>query len=129
MSRKSFKRKINNYIFSKQDICCEQDIDRQIAIQDIFSLYRKIADFAGEKDDFLDYISNDFNIFIGYLVDLKKTNDVRGIALSNSLDKKTMTNGKPDKHKWIRMLKQVPLYYLLSFLGKAYYKYSRISLL
>jgi len=37
-------------------------------------------------------------------------------------------NKKPNKEKIIEFLNEVPLYYLLYFLGYAYYKYKEIKL-
>ena len=37
---KTLKNKINNYIFKKQDICCEDDIDRKNVIQKIIEKYK-----------------------------------------------------------------------------------------
>jgi hypothetical protein len=70
-NNKTLRNKINKYIF-KNDICCEDDIDRKIAIQDIFTLYSEIADFMYEKDEYLSYIDNDLVKFIGYKIDLEK---------------------------------------------------------
>lgn len=57
-NNKTLKNKINKYIF-KNDLGCEDDIDRKLAIQDIFTLYSEIADFMYEKDEYLSYIDND----------------------------------------------------------------------
>ena len=35
-NKKTLKNKINKYICKKKDICCEDDIDRKLAIQNIF---------------------------------------------------------------------------------------------
>jgi hypothetical protein len=124
-NKKTLKNKINKYICKKKDICCEDDIDRKLAIQDIFSLYREIANFMYEKDEYLSYINNDLIKFIGYKIDLEKKNDIKGLRLWDELDGKMFVNKKLDETKIIELLNEVPLYYLLSFLGYAYYKYKR----
>ena len=121
-NNKTLKNKINKYIF-KNDICCEDDIDRKLAIQDIFTLYSEIASFMYEKDEYLSYISNDLLVLIGYKIDLEKKNDNEGIRLCNKIKSKITLNKNPNKEKIIELLNEVPLYYLLSFLGYAYYKY------
>jgi hypothetical protein len=123
--KKSLKKLINKYILKKRDICCEDDIDRKLVIDDIFALYIEIADFMFEKDEYLSYINNDLVIFIGYKIDLEKNNDIRGVKLWNLINNKMYNNNKIDQTQIIELLNQVPLYYLLSFLGSAYYKYKR----
>jgi hypothetical protein len=124
-NNKTLKNKINKYICKKKDICCEDDIDRKLAIQDIFTIYHEIAEFMYEKDEYLSYINNDLIKFIGYRIDLEKKNDKEGVRLSNEIDGKMFVNKKLDETKIIELLNEVPLYYLLSFLGYAYYKYKR----
>ena len=121
-NNKTLKNKINKYIF-KNDICCEDDIDRKLAIQDIFTLYSEIASFMYEKDEYLSYISNDLLVLIGYKINLETKNDNEGIRLWNKIKSKITLNKNPNKEKIIELLNEVPLYYLLSFLGYAYYKY------
>ena len=120
---KTLKNNINKYICKKSDICCEEDIDRKRAIEEIFKLYSDIAEMMDEKDDYLSYINNDIIGFIGYKIDLEKMNDVEGIKLWNKIDRKMLTNKKLNKTKITKLLYEVPLYYLLSFLGYAYYKH------
>jgi len=122
---KTLKNKINKYIFQKTDICCEDDIDRKLVIEDIFKLYKEIAEFMYEKDNYLSYIDNDLVKFIGYKIDLEKTNDAEGISLWNEISSEVLIDKKVDEIKIIELLNEVPLYYLLSFLGYAYYRYKR----
>lgn len=122
-NKKTLKNKINRYICKKKDICCEDDIDRNLAIQDIFILYREIAEFMQEKEEYLSYINNDLVKFIGYRIDLEKNNDNKGVRLWDKIDRKMYVNKKLDEAKIIEFLHEVPLYYLLAFLGTAYYKY------
>uniref|UniRef100_A0A6C0HZN5 Uncharacterized protein n=1 Tax=viral metagenome TaxID=1070528 RepID=A0A6C0HZN5_9ZZZZ len=124
-NNKTLKNKINKYLCKKKDICCEDNIERKLAIEDIFTLYSEIAEFMYEKDEYLSYINNDLLVFIGYKMNLEKINDSEGVKLWNIIDSKMFTNKKLDKIKIIELLNQVPLYYLLSFLGYAYYRYKR----
>jgi hypothetical protein len=78
-----------------------------------------------EKDEYLSYIDNDLVKFIGYKIDLEKKNDNEGIRLWNKISSKISVNKNPNKEKITEFLNEVPLYYLLSFLGYAYYKYKR----
>ena len=84
-TRKNLKYKINDYILKKSDICCEEDLDRPVVIEKIFKSYEKVAEFFGEKDDYLSYIANDIPKFIGYKMDLKKDRDNKGVRLYNIL--------------------------------------------
>jgi hypothetical protein len=124
-NKKTLKNKINKYICEKKDICCEDDIDRKLAIQDIFALYREIADFMYEKDEYLSYINNDLIKFIGYKIHLENKNNNKGLRLWNEINGKMFVNKKLDETKTMELLNVVPLYYLLSFLGYAYYRYKR----
>ena len=121
-NNKTLKNKINKYIF-KNDICCEDDVDRKIVIQDIFALYSEIASFMYEKDEYLSYIGNDLVKLIGYKIDLETKNDNEGVRLWNKIKSKITLNKTSNKEKMIEVLNEVPLYYLLSFLGYAYYRY------
>ena len=122
-NNKTLRNEINKYIFNN-DIGCEDDIDRKLVIQDIFTLYSEIADFMYEKDEYLSYINNDLVKFIGYKIDLEKKNDNEGVRLWNKIKSKVTLHKDPNKEKITEFLNEVPLYYLLSFLGYAYYKYT-----
>ena len=121
-SRKTLKNKIHKYISKKQDICCENDIDRKIVIEQIIKKYKIICKNMNEPDEYLNYINNDLGKFIGYLVDLKKNKDNEGVKLWNEIDKKMYQNKSVNEKKIEILLQDVPLYFLLSFLGYASYK-------
>ena len=123
-TRKNLKYKINDYILKKSDICCEEDLDRPVVIEKIFKSYEKVAEFFGEKDDYLSYIANDIPKFIGYKMDLKKDRDNKGVRLYNILYNSTLKNKEANKDKIIDILNKVPLYFLLSLLGYSYCKLS-----
>ena len=113
-NNKNMKKEISNYILKKGDICCEEDFERDKVIEQIFNLYQNN----------LDSINNDMMIFIGYFIDLQKTKDKRGMELWNYLDGQMppTKNTKKDEKNIKTLLKSLPLFYLLSFLGMAHYK-------
>jgi len=115
--RKTLKKRIHKYISNKQDICCEMDIDRKVAIQQIMETYKKI-----DAPEYLNNINNDLVKFIGYYDDLKKTKDKEGMRLWNELDKGMFENEVVTEERVQQILQEVPLYILLSFLGYAAYK-------
>ena len=82
----------------------------------------KICKNMNEPDEYLNYINNDLVKFIGYNIDLKKNKDTEGLRLWNELDKKMYKNKKVNQTKIEKLLLDVPLYFLLSFLGYASYK-------
>jgi len=59
--------------------------------------------------------------FIGYYDDLKKK-DKEGMRLWNEIDKNMFENEVVTEQKVVVLLNEVPLYFLLSFLGYATYK-------
>jgi hypothetical protein len=117
--RKTLKRNIHRYVTKKQDICCETDIDRDQVIDHIFQLYSEIA---GNKNSLMD-IYTDFSKFIGDKETLIKQRDTRGLAVWNELDRSMYLHQELDKDNISAVFHEVPLYYLLSFLGYAYYRH------
>ena len=118
---KSLKSNINKYILKKQDICCEENFERNEIIKQIFDLYKK-----KDKNEYLDWIDNDLVVFIGYKTDLIKNKDYRGATLWEELNKRMKSKNKQQQIiKIKKLMSELPLYYLLSFLGVAYYKYSK----
>jgi hypothetical protein len=115
---------MTNYLLKKGDVCCEKDMDRKLIIQDILAIYEEIADFMFEKELYLDYVQNDLLVFIGYRMELEKGNR-EGARIWDGLARMTLTNNVPDKQKLVKILHNVPLYYLLAFLGYATYKNRR----
>lgn len=114
---RTLKKKINHYILTKNDICCEDDIDRNIVIDKIFKNYEKVAELMNEKDDYLSYVANDIPKFIGYKNDLKKVKDNQGVRLWNTLYNSTLENKVAKKERITKTLNELPLYYLLAILG------------
>jgi len=115
----SIKKEISNYILKKGDICCEEDFERDKVIEQIFSVYQEMF-----SNTYLDTLNNDMMLFIGYFIDLKKTNDKKGIKLWNYLEEQmpSTKNKTKDEKNIKKLLKSLPLFYLLSFLGMAHYK-------
>lgn len=120
--KKTLKNKIHHYISKKQDICCENDIDRKIVVEQIIEKYKNICKNMNEPDEYLNYVNNDIVKFIGYKVDLKKNKDKEGVKLWNEIDKRMYENKNVNEKKVENLLQDVPLYFLLSFLGYASYK-------
>jgi len=120
------KNKISNYICNKKekDICCEDDVDRKNVIDQILKLYIDIAKIFNEDNDYLSFVNNDLIKFIGYKSILEEEKDIKGVNLWKEIDEKSFKNKILNKEKIIIILNNVPLYYLLSFLGYAYYKYN-----
>lgn len=120
--RITLKNKIHKYISKKQDICCENDVDRKVVIQQIIERYKNICKILNEPDEYLNWINNDLVKFIGYEVDLKEKKDFEGLNLYNDIDKRMYVNKIVNEQKIEILLQDVPLYFLLSFLGYASYK-------
>lgn len=109
----SLRQRITKYILKKGDICCEEDFNRKKVIDEIFMLY----------NNNLNNINNDVLLFIGYFIDLKNAKDKVGMDLWKELYN-LMPNIKSktqDKINTKSILQNMPLFYLLSFLGMAYY--------
>ena len=114
--KKTLKKRIHKYISNKQDICCETNIKRNLVIQQIFDKYKKF-----DNTEYLNMINNDLIGFIGYYVDLEKAKDKEGMRLWRELDKRMLENKDVNEQKVVLLLNDVPLYFLLSFLGFASY--------
>ena len=121
----TLKNKINKQIFKTGDICCESNVKRTTVIDLIFKNYMDVDKIKGSyKDEYLDWIQNDLLFFIGSTSDLMDKKDKDGLQLSKMLEKMTLKDKKPNKELIIKLLMELPLYYLLSFLGySSYYKY------
>jgi len=113
---KTLKKNIHQYISKKKDICCEEDVDRDVIIDSLFELY-------SHGDDALETLHNDFCKFIGYKNNLKSARDRQGLALWDQIDQAGYKDKQIDEEEVKRALHEVPLYFLLSFLGYGYYKF------
>ena len=125
---KTLKARVHRYISTKQDICCESDIDRTIVIQQLINKYKRITAFFGEPEkEYLGYINNDMLTMIGYKIDLEKAHDNEGLQAWKRLNKRMYVNHKLNETKTIELLKEMPLYFLMSFLGYASYKLDQLN--
>ena len=127
---KTLKKRIHKYICKTKDICCEEDIDRNAAIEEVFTLYNAIASETGDyadKDEYLNFIDNDLTKLLGYTITMEKNNDKEGIKLKNEIDNVMYKTKKVDKIIIIEVLHNVPLYYLLSLIGWGHYRLSELQ--
>lgn len=108
---------MHRYFSRRQDICCEENINRQVVIQHLFELYVGIS---GNENKAMDEMHEDFLKFVGYKANDKK--NYQGMRLHKQMNNETRKKGELDREAFIEALKEVPLYYLLSFLGYAYYR-------
>ena len=74
-----------------------------------------------DNTEYLNMINNDLIKFIGYYVDLEKAKDREGMQLWRELDKRMFEKKEVNEKKVEQLLQEVPLYFLLSFLGYASY--------
>ena len=127
---KTLKKRIHKYICKTKDICCEEDIDRNTAIEQVFTLYNAIASETGDyadKDEYLNFIDNDLTKLLGYTITMEKNNDKEGIKLKNEIDTVMYKTKKVDTIKIREVLHNVPLYYLLSLIGWGHYRLSELQ--
>jgi hypothetical protein len=117
----SLKTKIQNY-FSTHELSCEDDVDRTLAIKQSFELYKKISQDMEEPEEYLSHMNNDLVKLIGYKIDLVEKKDLEGISLWNEVDQRMYENDELSEEKIVELLKEVPISFLISFLGYAAYK-------
>lgn len=118
-----FNKKIHEYIFKKGDICCEKDYSREIIINEIIELYKEINTLLNEKGTtYLDHADNDIVKFIGYLSTLKENKNTTGSSLWITISNRIRKDKKLNEENFIALLNEVPLYYLLAFLGQSYHR-------
>jgi hypothetical protein len=116
-------KRIHEYIYKQGDICCEEDYDRNVIIKEIIELYKEITTILNEKGViYLEHVDNDITKFINYLSSLESNNNKEGIYLFNSLGKRLKKDKKFNEEEMIKLLHEVPLYYLLAFLGQVYHR-------
>ena len=127
---KTLKKRIHKYICKTKDICCEEDIDRNTAIEQVFTLYSAVASETGDyptKDEYLSFIDNDLTKLLGYTITMEKNNDKEGLKLKNEIDTVMYKTKKIDTTKIREVLHNVPLYYLLSLIGWGHYRLSELQ--
>ena len=116
IKRKTLKKNIHQYISKKKDICCEEEVDREVIIKSLFELY-------SHDDDSVETLHQDFCKFIGYKNALKTARDKQGLDLWNQIDQVGYKDNQLNEEEIKNALHEVPLYFLLSFLGYGYYKF------
>jgi hypothetical protein len=109
------------YYLSGHDILCEEDVDRDVVIKQCIELYKKIALHLSDIS-YVEYMNNDIVRLIGYKVNLMKKQDLNGVNLWNELDKRMYENGVLTERKVVELLHEVPLCFLMSFVGYASYR-------
>jgi hypothetical protein len=117
----SLKTKIQHY-FSTHELSCEDDVDRTLAIKQSFELYKKISQDMEEPEEYLSHMNNDLVKLIGYKIDLVEKKDLEGISLWNEVDQRMYEKENLSEEKIVELLKEVPISFLISFLGYAAYK-------
>lgn len=117
----SLKTKIQSY-FSTHELCCEDDVDRSLAIKQSFELYKKISQDMEEPEEYLSHMNNDLVKLVGYKIDLVEKKDLAGISLWNELDQRMYEKENLSEEKIVELLKEVPISFLISFVGYAAYK-------
>ena len=129
--KQTLRNRIHNYISKKQDVCCEENVDRKLLIEQIFEKYKLVSKYLNEPNEYLSYINNDIILFIGYKIRLIQDNDFEGVHIWDELDRKMYkhtTTNKGHKNnvleegKMKALLLEVPFYFLLAFLGYASYR-------
>jgi hypothetical protein len=117
---KTLKNKIHNFIYTQQDICCDNDnIDRELVIHLIIKKYKAISEYFLEPDEYLSFINNDLSILISGYGDVKKKYDPEVAKLLITINKTMYKNKILDQTKIENLLRDIPLYLLMSFLGYA----------
>jgi hypothetical protein len=134
-NRKGLKQRMLNYYKSKTipDLCCETDYKREILIGQLFTLYEameKMNATLGDEHEYLDSLYNDLFFFLTpeSLKDRDRESETISKILTKHMIKKDASGlERVDKNGVIFVLTNVPLYYLLAFLGRAYSTYKRMK--
>ena len=118
--KNTLKNKITNYFCQtkEQDICCESEYNREQIISEIITIYKQR--FVAYPNEYLEWIDNDILIFVGYRVYLEREKNVKGVKLCDLISSKNKKKLSESNIKGLLM--DLPLYYLLAFLGNSYLK-------
>jgi hypothetical protein len=117
-NNKTLKNKLTTYFCEtkEKDICCESEYNRPMIVEEIISMYKK-------KDyKYLESIENDIVFFVGFRIDLEKAKNKEGLKMWDYIAAKTK-NKKLSEVIIKTLLMELPLYYLLAFLGITYLKF------
>ena len=134
-TRKVFKQRMLNYYKNKTipDLCCEKDYNREILIGQLFTLYEameKMSSALGDELGYLDSLYNDVFFFLStgsYKIEDKESEAISKILTKHMIKKDVNGVERVDKNGVIFVLTNVPLYYLLAFLGRTYSTYKKMK--
>ena len=115
---KTLKNNLTKYFCETKDkdICCETDYNRKDIIEEIISMYKNLS------SQYLETIENDILGFVGIRNDLVKAKNIEGVKMWDYISSKTI-NKKLSEGLIRTLLMEMPLYYLLAFLGSTYLKF------
>lgn len=134
-TRKGLKQRMLDYYKTKTipDLCCEKDYKREVLIGQVFTLYETVAKMNHTLGDDLDYMDSLYNdLFFFLSPESLKERDLESETISkiltrHMLKKDASGQEQVDKNGVIFVLTNVPLYYLLAFLGRAYSTYKKMK--
>jgi hypothetical protein len=134
-TRKGLKQRMLNYYRSKTipDLCCEKDYNREVLIGQLFTLYEAMATMnasLGDEVDYLDNLYNDVFFFLStgsYKIEDKESENISKILTRHMIKKDETGAERVDKNGVIFVLTNVPLYYLLAFLGRTYSTFKKMK--
>ena len=134
-TRKGLKQRMLNYYRSKTipDLCCEKDYNREVLIGQLFTLYEamsKMSAALGDDLGYLDSLYNDIFFFLStgsYKIEDKESEAISQIMTKHMIKKDANGVEKVSKNGVIFVLTNVPLYYLLAFLGRTYSTYKKMK--
>ena len=117
---KTLKKKLTKYFCDtkERDICCETDYNREEIIEEILTMYKKM--FIAYPDEYLEWIVNDIVFFVGIRIHLEEEKNMEGVKMLDYISSKTK---KLTEVNTRTLLMELPLYYLLAFLGRTYLKF------
>ena len=115
----SLKKKISKYFCAtkEQDICCEGDYNREEIAREIIKMYK-----GNLTTESLESLDNDIYFFIGFRIDLVEANNKEGVKIWDLIGNQTKKFTEITVKK---LLMDLPLYYLLAFLGRTYMKFKK----
>ena len=115
--------KIREY-FSTRELACEDDVSRKEVIDQTIEIYKRICQKMDEQlsEEYLNSMNNDLVKLIGYRIDLENKKDQYGLTLWDELDQRMYVENVVSEKKIIEVLEEVPMFFLMSFLGYACYK-------
>jgi hypothetical protein len=117
---KTLKKKLTKYFCDtkERDICCETDYNREEIIEEILTMYKKM--FIAYENEYLEWIVNDIVFFVGIRIHLEEEKNMEGVKMLDYISSKTK---KLTEVNTRTLLMELPLYYILAFLGRTYLKF------